>query len=94
MKKRWLICFVIPLIIAAFVSPFASSKPDGLEKVAEDKGFLDKGVSHISSPIPDYIFPGINDDRRATGVAGVLGTIFVFVFMYGMGKIVVLSRKG
>lgn len=81
-------------MIAAFASPFASSKPDGLERVAEDKGFLDKGLSHISSPIPDYIFPGINDEGRATGVAGVFGTIFTFVFMYGIGKIVVSSRKG
>jgi hypothetical protein len=33
----------ISLLLALFISPFASSSPDGLEKVAETKGFAEKG---------------------------------------------------
>jgi cobalt/nickel transport protein len=31
------------LLVALFLSPFASSSPDGLEKVAETGGFKEKG---------------------------------------------------
>jgi hypothetical protein len=69
------------------VSPFASSNPDGLEHVAEKKDFLDEGrLAGIQqeSPIPDYAFPGIHDERLATGLAGFAGTIAVFALGYGL----------
>lgn len=93
MRKRWLIGFAVALMVAAFASPFASSNPDGLEKVAEDKGFLHKGTSHISSPIPDYLFPGITNEGVATALAGVLGTVLTFGVMYSLSKIVVIGKK-
>lgn len=93
MQKRWLMGFAAALIVAAFASPFASSSPDGLEKVAEDKGFLEKGTSYISSPIPDYTMPGISHAGVATAAAGVIGTIITFGVMYGLSKIVVVGRK-
>lgn len=93
MRKRWLIGFAVALMVAAFASPFASSSPDGLEKVAEDKGFLHKGSSYISSPIPDYLFPGITNEGVATALAGVLGTVLTFGVMYSLSKIVVIGKK-
>jgi hypothetical protein len=63
------------------VSPYASSNPDGLEKVADDKGFLENGRLHEiqdDAPIPDYAFPGIDNARLATGVAGFVGVLGVF----------------
>ncbi len=51
--------------LALIVSPFASSSPDGLEKVAEDKGFIEKAEetepAWNSAPIPDYAFPGLTE---------------------------------
>jgi hypothetical protein len=67
-------------------SPYASSSPDGLEKVAERHGFIDQGQVHRvqeDSPIPDYAFPGIGDPRLATGVAGFVGTLGVFLVAFG-----------
>jgi hypothetical protein len=61
-------------------SPFASSSPDGLEMVAQQKGFLDDGRLHslqYESPIPDYAFPGVENDRLATALAGFVGTLGV-----------------
>lgn len=86
--------FIAAIIVAACLSPFASSFPDGLEKVAEDKGFLDKGEGKeiISSPIPDYALPGVHNEGLATSTAGVLGTVLTFGAAYGLGKLV--RKKG
>jgi hypothetical protein len=64
------------------VSPWASPHPDGLEKVAGDTGFIDRATTtsvQEGSPIADYAFPGIANERVATGVAGFVGTIGVFL---------------
>jgi len=77
--------------LATAVSPFASSSPDGLEKVADDKAFLNDGRLHSiqeESPIPDYAFPGIDNPRAATGVAGFVGTLGVFTLGYGLAYVV------
>ena len=77
--------------LAVAVSPWASADPDGLEKVAEDKGFLDTGKLHAiqdDSPIPDYAFPGIENDRLTTAVAGLVGTVIVFALAFGIGLVV------
>lgn len=73
--------------LATAVSPYASSQPDGLEKVAGDTGFLDSGERHSiqdDSPISDYAFPGIENARLATGVAGFVGTLGIFVVGFGI----------
>jgi hypothetical protein len=78
--------------LASAVSPFASSSPDGLEKVAERKGFLSDGRHapiQKDAPAPDYAFPGVRDARLATGLAGFTGTLLVFVVGYGLAKVVV-----
>ena len=77
--------------LATAVSPFASPNPDGLEKVAEEKAFLDEGSLHSlqeDSPIPDYAFPGIDNERVATGVAGFVGTLGVFAIGWGIAWLV------
>jgi hypothetical protein len=73
--------------LATAVSPFASPSPDGLEKVAGEKGFLDSGRLHSiqdDSPVPDYAFPGIGNERVATGMAGFTGTLGVFAIGFGI----------
>jgi hypothetical protein len=72
------------------VSPFASSDPDGLERVAGDAGFIGQGRPHEiqdDAPIPDYAFPGIGDERVATGVAGFVGTLGVFAIGLGVARL-------
>ena len=55
----------VTLILASVVSYYASGDPDGLEKVAEEKGFLDDAVDHSlgDSPLADYGVSGVADDR-------------------------------
>ena len=61
----------------AFLSPLASSDPDGLERVAEDEEFLDEAKDAPYEVIPDYLFPGVEDESVATILAGVLGVLIV-----------------
>jgi PDGLE domain len=80
--------------LATAISPFASSSPDGLQKVAAKKAFLDDGRLQSvqeDSPIPGYAFPGIDNARVATGVAGFVGTLGVFALGYGLAY--VLRRR-
>lgn len=73
--------------LAAAASPFASSRPDGLTRVAEDHGFAGRGTTHAvqeGSPAPGYAFPGIDDPRLAKGVAGFAGTLGVFLVAAGI----------
>ncbi len=73
------LAFAVAVGIAVFASPYASSSPDGLEKVAATKGFLADGLHSFQdrSPVPDYAFPGIHDPRIATALAGFVGTLLV-----------------
>lgn len=74
------------LILSVFISGFASSWPDGLERVAEDRGFLEKADEEpvMASPIPDYAWPGMENERLATGLAGGVGTLLTFGIGYGL----------
>lgn len=83
----------LALALAAFVSPHASSAPDGLERVAEDKGFIDKAEGAEvwrHAPAPDYTVPGVKDEGVSTALAGVLGTLAVFGAAIGVA---LLLRK-
>jgi hypothetical protein len=89
MSRRLFTILALALAVglATAVSPYASSSPDGLERVADDKAFLDQGKLHAiqeDSPVPDYAFPGIDDARVATGVAGFVGTLGVFALGCGL----------
>jgi len=80
----------VALLLAIFISPFASSSPDGLEKVAEEKGLLEKGDGSTLwrfAPIPDYLIPGIENEKLATAIAGLIGTVGIFMIAIGLGKI-------
>ena len=89
-KKEIFFALLIALILAVVLSPFASSRPDGLERVAEDKGFLHRGEGEplIPSPIPDYAVPGIANESLATSLAGLLGTLVVFGLTYGVAVVI------
>jgi cobalt/nickel transport protein len=82
----------LAIILALVISPFASSSPDGLEKVAEDKGFIDKAQdTWTKAPLPDYTVPGIKNEGLSTGLAGVIGV--VAVFGVGLGVAFILRKK-
>jgi adenylosuccinate lyase len=76
---RWFTVFALALAIglATAVSPFASSAPDGLNRVAADKGF----AARQTAPRDRLI-----DYRAALG--GFAGTLIVFAAGYGLARAV------
>jgi cobalt/nickel transport protein len=74
-----LVGVLVSLVLAGFVSFYASSSPDGLERVAGEEGFLDSGREPASagSPFADYATRGIEDGRLSGGLAGVVGVLVV-----------------
>ncbi len=73
---------LVALLLAFIVAPHASSSPDGLEKVAVDKGL--GGDSRGG---------GLHDTGLSTGVAGMIGITVVFGAAFGLSKIARASRS-
>ncbi len=75
-----LVGLLLALLIGGFVSGYASSSPDGLEKVAADQGFDAKESDHgfADFPLADYAVSGIDNERLAGGLAGVIGVAVTF----------------
>ena len=84
MKVKWWQIALIVSLLVVFLSPLASSSPDGLEKVAEDKGFSEEAAEPSYQLIGDYLFPGIENEAAATILAGVIGTLTIFGLTYGI----------
>ena len=82
----WVIGLVLALAVALF-SPLASPHPDGLERVAEDEGFIERARDAPYELIPDYVFPGMASESAATILAGIAGTAIVFGLAYGLAWI-------
>ncbi|MGW4446338.1 energy-coupling factor ABC transporter permease [Streptomyces sp. NPDC004682] len=74
-RTLWITGLVTSLILAGFVSFYASANPDGLEKVAHDQGIDRKSERHASadSPLADYGVKDVSDARLSGGLAGVIG---------------------
>ncbi|WP_371661909.1 energy-coupling factor ABC transporter permease [Streptomyces sp. NBC_00280] len=74
-RNVWLTGLAASLVLAGVVSFYASASPDGLEKVAADKGIDAKVEDHAAadSPLADYSVEGITDGRLSGGLAGVIG---------------------
>ncbi|WP_327662945.1 MULTISPECIES: energy-coupling factor ABC transporter permease [unclassified Streptomyces] len=74
-RKVWLVGLAASLVLAGFVSFYASANPDGLEKVAHDKGIDKKTEQHASSdsPLADYGVKDIANGRLSGGLAGIIG---------------------
>ncbi|MER5954403.1 energy-coupling factor ABC transporter permease [Streptomyces sp. NPDC056210] len=74
-RKVWITGLVTSLVLAGFVSFYASADPDGLEKVAHDKGIDKTTEKHASdgSPLAGYGVKDVGDARLSGGLAGVIG---------------------
>lgn len=83
---------VVALGLAIFVSPYACSWPDGLDKVAGKFGFAGRATTLIKTWIPDYKMPGISSEGIATAVAGALGTAIMFGLAYVVGRVLVQAE--
>jgi len=90
-RPGWvLVGLAIAAVVVVAAAFLASGDPDGLERVAEDTGFLGAGRDNPFSIIADYVFPGL-DGPLATIVAGLIGVAVVFGLVWLIGK--ALARR-
>ena len=85
----------VALALAFVVSPQASSQPDGLNKVAIDKGFADNETTHAldDGPTAGYAVKGVDNERLATGLAGLIGVTVTFAAAGGLFLVVRQTRR-
>jgi cobalt/nickel transport protein len=85
-KKFYLGGLLVSVVLAGFVSFYASSHPDGLEKVASEIGFIDnaKEPATSGSALADYGVEGVENERASVGIAGVLGVAATGVVANGL----------
>lgn len=86
---------LVAVAVAVLLSPLASRSPDGLERVAEDKGFLEKSeaAAVLPAPAPDYTIPGVERDQLSTPLAGLLGTLITFGLALALAQGLSLRRR-
>ncbi|WP_432121561.1 energy-coupling factor ABC transporter permease [Streptomyces sp. S1] len=94
-KKLWIGGVVTALVLAGFVSFYASASPDGLEKVAADQGIDAKAEEYehatADSPLADYGVRGVDAERLSGGLAGVIGVGTTLAV--GTGVFLVVRRR-
>jgi cobalt/nickel transport system permease protein len=83
---------IIALGLAIFVSPYACSWPDGLDKVAERFGFAERAGAALKTWFPDYKVPGVSSEGLATALAGAIGTVIMFGLAWIVGRLLVKSE--
>jgi cobalt/nickel transport system permease protein len=81
----------IAALVVAILAPLASSDPDGLERVAEDAGFLDRAQNAAYHLLTDYVVPGL-EGNASTIVAGLIGIAIVVPIMLGVGRLLARPR--
>jgi cobalt/nickel transport system permease protein len=87
--KGWLVPVIGILLIAGVLSLLASAWPDGLEKVAEDLGFIalaEQVRVSVPTPLADYGIEGLGP--IGTSIAGIVGSIVCFAVAFGIAQIV------
>lgn len=85
----------VALLIAIFISPFASKNPDGLDRVSKDLKFDKKEAENKpAQKLPfyaifdEYALRGV-PETIATPIAGLIGTLATFGLAWGIGKLAI-----
>jgi cobalt/nickel transport system permease protein len=84
--RGWVTAGIVISLLVVLLSPLASAFPDGLERVAEDVGFIDTAQSAPFEILPDYTVPFLGETPMSTIVAGIIGLLVVLGLAYGAGR--------
>lgn len=88
----WVWGLAVSVVLVVLVAPWASSWPDGLEKVAEQLGFAERATTTAWAPIPDYEWPGVRWSALAMAMAGLVGTAVVLGLAMWLGRALARTR--
>jgi hypothetical protein len=87
---------VVTIALAAVASPFASTSPDGLNKVAIDKGFDGnaKASAVDESPLAGYSVENVENAKVSKGLSGLVGVVITLLIAGVLfGGLWVLARR-
>ncbi|MEZ5380428.1 MAG: PDGLE domain-containing protein [Microthrixaceae bacterium] len=98
MSGRWAVAagLVVAAALVWALSPFASSDPDGLERVASTHGLESEVRPHDleASPVAGYQVRGVASEAFGSGVSGLVGIALTFLVGVGVSAGAVwLSRR-
>ena len=84
---------LVALLLGGILSFYASSDPDGLNKVAIDQGFDTSETDHLvgEGPLAGYATKGIADERLSGGLAVGIGVLVCFAI--GAGLTLLVRRR-
>ncbi len=91
--RGWILAGLVISLLAVLISPMASANPDGLERVANDIGFLNAGQESPFKILPDYTIPILGETGLSTIIAGVVGAVIVFGILILIGRNLSNSKK-
>jgi cobalt/nickel transport system permease protein/cobalt/nickel transport protein len=79
---------IVTFLVAGALSLFASTSPDGLERVAADTGVLGTATDHgaAGAPLAGYHASFIGG-RLGQSVAGIVGVILVLALFGGLTRL-------
>lgn len=89
----WVAALAVTVLVVIVLAPLASPDPDGLERVAEDRGFMDQAQDALFEVLPGYGVPGIEDGGMTTVIAGLIGVGIVFALVWCLGTILARRRR-
>lgn len=82
----WILAGVLVTLAVVLLSPFASSDPDGLERVAIGMGFIQTAQQSPFEVIPDYTIPFLGESSMSTIAAGAAGAAVVLILAFILGR--------
>lgn len=83
----WIAAGLAIALAITLASPLADSNPDGLERVAEDQGFITLAEPPSYELMPDYTVPFIPQEGVTTIAAGAIGVLAVAGVGYGVARL-------
>ena len=89
--RGWILAGVLVSLFAVLLSPLASASPDGLNRVAEDMGFLHLEKSAPYQLLQGYAIPFLGKTPLSTIIAGAVGALVVLGLVVVIGGM--LRRK-
>jgi cobalt/nickel transport system permease protein len=84
--RGWSLAGIVAALGMLVLAPLASAHPDGLERVAEDLGFLSAGRGVAFRVLPNYVIPALGNGGLSTIAAGLTGLVVV------IGLLALVSR--
>jgi len=84
-SKGWIIAGVAISLVVIFLSPLASTDPDGLNRVAMNLGFIHSAQARVG-PLAGYTIPFLVNASASKIAAGVIGAIVALALAIFAGR--------